>query len=250
MYFFEHIALIFGILAGILLLKTIIIYFVMMFSSKPRNAMKTALSLSQVGEFSFAIFALASSAHLLDNGLMNILVLVVVLSMIITPFLMTRIEALVARVFPETLHEYDIQQLQVHTDHVIVCGYSTIGKFVARELKQRGIEHIIIDNSLKHVKEGLADGEAIYYGDISKASILQALHAEDAAAVIITLDNPEKKRLISEAVSQYKKRINLIVKVVSLEEKEMLADLPIHAIIDGKEEVAKILVEKSMHCHI
>ncbi len=250
MYFIEHVTSIFGILVGILLLKTIVIYFVMKLSIKPRNAMKTALSLSQVGEFSFAIFALASNANLLNNELMNLLVLVVVLSMILTPFLMTRIEDIVSRLFPEDIHEYDLQKILTHKNHVIVCGYSTIGKFVAKELKEKGVEHIIIDNSLKHVKEGLNDGEEIYYGDMSKESILLALHAEDASAVIITLDNPEKKRLISEAVSRYERRINLIVKVVSLEEKKMLEDLPIGAMIDGKEEVAKILVQHSIQCQV
>ena len=250
MYFVEHITLIFSLLAGILLLKTIIIYFIMKLSSKPRNAMKTALSLSQVGEFSFAIFTLANSAHLIDNKLMNILVLVVVVSMILTPFLMIRIESIVAKLFPENIHEYDMQQIQSHQDHVIVCGYSIVGKFVAKELRNRNVEYIIIDNSLKHVKEGLAEGEEIYYGDISKRSILESLHAEDASSVIITLDNAEKKRLISEAISKYEKPINLIVKVVSLEEKEMLADLPIHAVVDGKEEVAKTLVSHSMGCGV
>ncbi|MDF1882027.1 cation:proton antiporter, partial [Sulfurimonas sp. MAG313] len=205
MYFVHHMVLIVGILAGILLLKTIIIYFVMKLSSKPRNAMKTALSLSQVGEFSFAIFALASNANLIDHTLMNILILVVVLSMIITPFLMTRIEWIVSKLFPENIHEYDMQKVQTHKNHVIVCGYSTIGKFVVKELETTGVEYIIIDNSLKHVKEGLAQGKEIYYGDMSKASILQALHADEAGAVIITLDNAEKKRLISEAISKYEK---------------------------------------------
>ena len=143
-----------------------------------------------------------------------------------------------------------MEQAQVHANHIIVCGYSTVGKFVVRELRDKGIEYIIVDNSLKHVKEGLADGEEIYYGDMSKESILQALHAEDASAVIVTLDNAEKKLLISEAVSKYEKPINLIVKIVSLEEKNMLQGLPIQAMIDGKEEVAKILVEHSMYCNL
>jgi len=250
MYFIEHSMLIFALLAAILLLKTIIIYFIMKLSSKPRNAMKTALSLSQVGEFSFAIFALANTAHLIDNQLMSILVLVVVVSMILTPFLMVQIENIVAKLFPVDIHEYDMQKIQSHKNHVIVCGYSTIGKFVAKELKEMGTEYIIVDNSLKHVKEGLVKDEEIYYGDMSKESILLALHAEDASAVIITLDNAEKKRLISEAVSKYEKPINLIVKVVSLEEKKMLADLPIHAMVDGKEEVAKILVRHSVQCKV
>jgi CPA2 family monovalent cation:H+ antiporter-2 len=250
MYFVQNIALILGLLSVILLLKTIIIYFVMKFSTKPRNAMKTALALSQVGEFSFAIFALASTDGLIEQELMNVLVLVVVVSMIITPFLMTRIETIVSKLFPENIHDYDMQKIKVHKNHVIVCGYSVVGKFVAKNLKARGIEHIIIDNSLKHVKEAIADGEEIYFGDMSKDVILQTLHAEDASAVIITLDNPEKKRLISEAIAKYDKQINLIVKVMSLEEKEMLADLPISVMIDGKEEVAKILVQQSMQCKV
>jgi len=250
LYFLDHLTLIFGLLFGILLLKTVIIFLVMKLSTKPQNSMKTALALSQVGEFSFAIFALADTAGLIGIETMNVLILVVVVSMILTPFLMTRINGIVAKLFPENLHEYDVEKMQSHKDHVIVCGYATVGKFVSKELIKSGIEHIIVDNSLKHVKEGLADGVEIYYGDMSKESILHTMQAEDASSVIITLDNAEKKRLISEAISQYEKPINLIVKVVSLEEKEMLADLPIHAMVDGKEEVAKILVAHSTHCKI
>jgi ribosomal protein S7 len=39
-----------------------------------------------------------------------------------------------------------------------------------------------------------------------------------------------------------------VVKVVSLEEKEMLSDLPISVMIDGKREVARILVDAAMKC--
>ena len=247
-YFLSNAGVVFALLAGILIVKTIIIYFVMKVSTKPQNSMKTALALSQVGEFSFAIFALASSAELINQELTNILVLVVVVSMIITPFLMTRIGSIVDFLFPENIHEYDMQKVKAHKNHVIVCGYSTVGKFVSKELKAKGTDHIIVDNSLKHVKEGLADAEEIYYGDMSKDSILKALHTQDASAVIITLDNAEKKRLISEAISNYEENINLIVKVTSLEEKEMLADIDIHSIIDSKEEIAKILVEHGLHC--
>jgi len=250
LYFLDHVALTFALLIGILFIKTVIIFVVMSFTSKRQNAMKVALSLSQVGEFSFAIFALASAAHLIENELMNELVLVVVVSMIFTPFMMTRIGVIARRFFPENIHEYDMEKVQRHTDHIIVCGYATVGKFVVKELRKKGVKYIIVDNSLKHVKEGLEDEEEIYYGDMSKESILHTLHAEDASAVIVTLDNAEKKLLISEAISKYKKPINLIVKVVSLEEKKMLEGLPINAMIDGKEEVAKILVEHSMYCKI
>ncbi len=250
LYFIEHLGLVFSLLVGILFIKTIIIFAVMSITSKLQNALKVALSLSQVGEFSFAIFALASAAQLIETGLMNVLVLVVVVSMILTPFMMTRIDTIAKKVFPKNIHEYDLEKAQVHANHIIVCGYSTVGKFVVRELKQKGVEYIVVDNSLKHVKEGLQDGEEIYYGDMSKEAILEVLHAEDASAVIVTLDNAEKKLLISEAINRYEKPINLIVKVVSLEEKKMLEGLSIQAMVDGKEEVAKILVDRSMYCKV
>ncbi len=249
-FFFSHIAVIVGLFLAVLLLKALLIFFIVRSGSLKSTSVKTALALSQVGEFSFAIFELASGNGLLGEELSQILVLIVVLSMFLTPFIITRIHTLAKLFSKEEVIENDFSGIGGRKNHVIVCGYSVVGKFVAKELKKTGVEHIIVDNSLKHVKEGLADNEEIYYGDMSKASILEALHAEDAAAVIITLDNPEKKRLISEAVSRYEKEINLIVKVVSLEEKEMLQDLPIDAMIDGKEEVAKILVAHCVQCKI
>jgi len=225
-YFFSHVTTIIALFFAVLLLKAILIFFIVRTGSLKSTAVKTALALSQVGEFSFAIFELASA------------------------FIMKGIHPLAEMFSKEELVENDFTGLTGRKDHVIVCGYSIIGKFVAKELKVRGIPHIIVDNSLKHVKEGLADNKEIYYGDMSKSSILHALHANDASSVIITLDNANKKRLISEAISKYEKPINLIVKVVNLEEKEMLKDLGIHALVDGKEEVAKILVSHSVQCQL
>ena len=90
----------------------------------------------------------------------------------------------------------------------------------------------------------------MYLGDASKTSILEALHIEKAAAIIVTLDNIEKKRLICEAVLRYSKDANLIVKITSLEEKNKLADLDITTIVDGKVEVARVLVERMLTCQL
>jgi len=249
-YFISHIGVVAGLFVAVLLLKAILIFFIVRTGSLKSTSVKTALALSQVGEFSFAIFELASANSLLNEELSQILVLIVVVSMFLTPFIITRIHSIASLFSKEEVIQNDFTAIGGRKNHIIVCGYAVVGKFVAKELKKIGVEHIIVDNSLKHVKEGLADKEEIYYGDMSKSGILRAIHAEDASAVIITLDNAEKKRLISEAISRYEKPIHLIVKVVSLEEKQMLADLPIHAVVDGKEEVAKILVQQSIQCKI
>lgn len=249
-YFSHHILEIIALIIGIFTIKTLIIFATILLTSKKDVALKTALALAQVGEFSFAIFALASSADLIEDDLVGLLILVVVVSMILTPFMIAKIDEMVVKLLKEETYDNDFESLEERRDHIIVCGYSVVGKFVAKDLALMGLEHIVIDNSLKHVKEAQEAGEKVYYGDMSKPSILAALHVENAAAVIITLDNFEKKRLICEALQDFGNDIKVVVKVMSLEEKEAIKALNIGTIIDSKEKIAHILVDEANHCRI
>jgi len=248
--FMSNIGTIVGLFVLVLVLKTLLIYLVLKFSQSSATSLKTALSLSQVGEFSFVIFAVASAGNILDSSLVSLLVLVVIFSMVITPFFITRINDFVERLIKESDIITDMSQLQSRQNHVIVCGYSIVGKFVTKHLEEFDAPYVVVDNSNKHVKEALKDDIEAYLGDASKVAILNALNIEKAAAIIVTLDNIDKKRLICESILKHSKNANLIVKVVSLEEKKKLADLDITVIVDGKVEVARVLVERMLSCQL
>jgi len=248
--FVQNIGTIIGIFALVLILKTFIMYLLLRLSSSHPVSLKTSLALSQVGEFSFVIFAVASMGGLIEKNLEQFLVLVVIFSMVVTPFFISRINQIVEYFTHVKEEDSDMSALFMRKDHVIVCGYSVVGKFVTAHLEELDAPYIVVDNSHKHVKEALRDGMEAYLGDASKSSILDALHVESAAAVIVTLDNIDKKRLICEAILKQTKNVNLVVKVVSLEEKEKLADLDITVIVDGKVEVARVLVERMITCQL
>ena len=248
--FIDNIGSIVGIFFGVLILKSIIMYVLLRLTSTHNASLKTALALSQVGEFSFVIFALAGMGGLLESELSQFLVLIVIFSMMITPFFITRIGQIAKFLSKEIEDCEDMKELKERKDHVIVCGYSVVGKFVTRHLDELGAPYIVIDNSNKHVQEALNNGIEAYLGDASKQSILDALHVDNASSVIVTLDNINKKRLICEAVVKHTKNVNLIVKVVSLEEKNMLKDLDINVVVDGKLEVARVLVERMITCQL
>ena len=250
--FLDNLGTILGLFLLVLVLKTIIIYGVVRLSSSHPISLKTALALSQVGEFSFVIFAVASMGGLLDEELASLLVLIVIFSMVITPFFISRINTIV-QYFTKAKDDsvqLDSQVLKARSNHVIVCGYSVVGKFVAKHLDALGASFVIVDNSPKHIQEATAKGREAYLGDASKAAILHALNVENASSVIVTLDNIEKKRLICEAVLKYNKNVNLVVKVTSLEEKQKLEDLDISFIVDGKLEVARVLVDRMVSCKL
>ena len=248
--FVNNFFLIVGIFVVVFILKSIIMYFMLRITSTHRRSLKTALALSQVGEFSFVIFALAGMGGLLDSELSQLLVLVVIFSMMVTPFFIAKIGIIVEKLSGKKDAEADMSALAARENHVVVCGYSVVGKFVTQYLDELDAPYIVIDNSHKHVKEALSDGHEAYLGDASKKSILDAMNVENAAAVIVTLDNIEKKRLICEAILQHTKNVNLIVKVSSLEDKEKLSDLNINVVVDAKVEVARVLVERMITCQL
>jgi CPA2 family monovalent cation:H+ antiporter-2 len=250
LYFIENFWLIVGIFLVVVIIKSLIMYLLLRVTSPHRRSLKTALALSQVGEFSFVIFALAQMGGLLEEDLAQLLVLVVIFSMVVTPFYINKIGPFVEYISGRKDDIADMSALSSRKEHVIVCGYGVVGKFVSKSLDELGAKYIVIDNSPKHVKEALDDGREVYLGDMSKRSILNALHVGDASSIIVTLDNAEKKRLICEAIIENTKNINLIVKVTSLEEIEQLKDLNISQIVDGKVEVARVLVERMASCSV
>ena len=178
------------------------------------------------------------------------LVLITVLSIVVTPFILSRVSVIAGMFFKETSMTEDFESLLVYSNHVIVCGYGIVGKFVVQALRLEEVKYIIVDNSYKHVQEALVDGEKAYYGDMSKIAILDKLHIHEAISVIVTLDNLAKKRLICESILSYAPQVKVVVKVVSMEEKRELRGLPITVTVDGKKEVAAKLVCEALYCEL
>ncbi|SFV69111.1 Glutathione-regulated potassium-efflux system protein KefB [hydrothermal vent metagenome] len=246
----DNFFIILSIFVMVFLLKTLITFVVVAFTYKPLTGLKTGLAIAQVGEFSFVIFALASAGNLIDEQLASLLVLVVIVSMVITPFFIPHVKTIAEFIIRSKSSIPEVVELNERKDHIIVCGYGVVGKFVAKHLDEYGMSYIVIDNSPKHVKEALNRDLEVYLGDMSKRSIIEALHVKDAAAVIVTLDNPEKKQLICEAILEQTQEVNIIVKVVSQEERIRLKKLKVPLVVDGKVEVARVLVERAMSCQL
>lgn len=249
MFFIDHFMEILAILISVIVIKAIILFGVIRIFSQAKVAFKTAIALSQVGEFAFAVFALAGNYKLIDEQLSQLLVLVAVLSIVFTPIILSHLSDISNLFFKVHLTE-DYSMLPGRKNHIVVCGYGIVGKFVSKALRAEGIDHIVVDNSYKHVQEAQKIGEEVYFGDLSKTAILDKLQVKDAVSVIVTLDNLEKKRLVCEAILAYAPKVKVVVKVVSLEEKRELRDLPISVTVDGKREVAARLVSEAMQCDL
>ncbi len=249
--FFEHAEVIVGIFIGILLLKTAVNFLVLIWHTKRDVALKTAISLAQVGEFALVIFSIAISTGILEKELGKVVTLIVIFSMMISPFMVPYTQKLAALFIKDVMYLSEVEDIGEKKDHVIICGYGRVGRYVEEHLRLYGYDHIIVDNNPKLVQEALDKGLESYLGDMSKTAIIEALHVKDAAAIIITLENPDIKHLVVERILKSDINANIIVQIASKEEREKLRDeLEILNVVDGEIEIARLLVERVMQCQL
>jgi CPA2 family monovalent cation:H+ antiporter-2 len=247
---YGHIIL--GLLVGIMLIKGVLIFgFLRVFIQK-RTALKTALALFEVGEFSLAIFALANAKGLIEPALNQILIITVVLSMILTPFVLKNIKAIVDKltIEPETLRERAIYG-ETYRDHIIVCGYGPLGQRLVKTFKERNLLYIILEHDFKVVEDVLSKGEeAIFFANAAQKMVLEHFNVSQSTSIIVTIDNEIQKQLICENIASFGSHINSVVKVMNSAEEESISALGIKHVVNARNIVADIMAEEVLACQI
>ena len=165
------------------------------------SARALAMVLPQGGEFAFVLFGVAMGATVLDEGLAELLILVVSVSMACTPFLVLVNEKLLARWFrPRTTRAYDA--IEEHNP-VIIAGYGRFGQIISRVLRAKRIGFTALEASSSQVDFVRKFGSKIYYGDASRLEMLRSAGIEHAQILVIAVDNPKTSLKIAKAVKQH-----------------------------------------------
>lgn len=247
----ENILLILGLTVAILLIKAVIIFAITVFFSFPKRALKTAFALAQVGEFSFAVLALAKSYDLIENEVLAILIAVIVISLIFTSLTIKHVRFF-SNLFFEKPSEVRSDPIYSSgfSNHIIVCGYSGLGQKVVERLRKQNILYVVIEHDRNLVNLGLERGESVFFGNASSRILLNAMNIERALSVIIAIDNDEKIRLICESIYMINPRIDIIVEISHQDQIEALQDLPIKTFVNTKKIIAEALVASAIKCDI
>ena len=242
----KHSSTILALLFGIMLIKALIIFISLKSFLQSRTALKSAFTLMQVGEFALAIFSLAFNNHLISSDTNQIMIMTVVLSMILTPFILNNIKSIANILFkePTKLRERAIKSTG-YKNHVIICGYGAIGKKLSKKLRDRDILYVILEHDIKLVDSAIAKGEkAIFLANSAQKSVLEHFNIKKSIAVVVTISNEHQMRLVCENINSFDADINTIVKVRNSSEADVIKDLNIKNIINSIDIVSNILVEK------
>ncbi len=186
--------LVIGLAAGLIVLKAAILSGLALISGmRPAQSINLGILLSQGGEFAFVLMGAALGAGVVSGDIAHLLVVVVALTMMATPFLATLGRLLEREVERRTVVDLETraEETEELTNHVVIAGFGRVGRAVATQLKDAGSDFIAVDLDPHNIIEARAAGLPVYFGDATRPEILEAVHVERARAMVVAVDNPQ-----------------------------------------------------------
>jgi glutathione-regulated potassium-efflux system protein KefB len=165
-------------------------------------AWELGVLLGQGGEFSFVLFALAVSYGILTGGLRDTLVLVVSLSMALTPLFALAFDKLLApRLRTRDDRPYD-RTVERDTP-VIIAGFGRFGQVVGRVLRARGIPFTAMDADPAQIDFLQRFGSKVFYGDASRLDLLRSARADKAQVFVLAIDDVQASVRTAREVQEH-----------------------------------------------
>ncbi|NND44562.1 MAG: potassium transporter [Xanthomonadales bacterium] len=162
------------------------------FNMAPADNLMFAATLAQGGEFAFLLVSFAVQNGALGVELANLLIVVVVLSMVATPLVIIAYERWVRPRFADCGGAREDDEIDAPHNQVIIAGYGRFGQIVSRLLKASGFETTLLDHDAGQIELVGRFGNKVFYGDASRAELLEAAGARDARVLVIAIDDRVK----------------------------------------------------------
>ena len=183
-------ARILGLTAAVMITKGVVLYgLARLFRLRGRDRWLFTLGLAQAGEFGFVLISFSLQQNVLGGALGTELLLIVALSMLITPLLFILFEVLSRRMAVSSENQKQDEIDEQGT--VIIAGIGRFGQVVNRLVQSAGFTTVVLDNDLATVQLMRTFGFKGFFGDPTRPDILNAAGLDHAAVLVVALDDKQ-----------------------------------------------------------
>ena len=198
---------------GLIVIKAgVLLIVARMFGLQGANRWLIALSLAQAGEFGFVLLSFTVGIAVLPVAVADQLLLIVALSMLLTPLLFIVYERFIAPHF-ESRTERPADAIDEKCK-VIIAGHGRVGGIVNRMLRGSGFETTVIDYSASTLEMLRAYNVKVYYGDATRPDLLHAAGIEEADLMVIAIDNKEHITELTRYIVAHHPHVHVIARAV------------------------------------
>lgn len=248
------------LIAGIILiLKATIVFLIsVIFGYKGKSAISNSFGLAQVGEFAFIIFSVSLGLNLISPDNASLGISVTLLTLIFAPILIKfsvpvwRKLRDVSAGMPFVSNMFTASEKRNLTDvvlenHIIICGYGRVGKWVGRALLQFSIPFVVIEYNQQIVNDLKEMGMDVIYGDPTEPEVLEAVGVRKSKAIVLAIPD----RVAQETLITYVQTVSPNTKIISRahldEDWEKLKTLRVDKVVQPEFEAATEIIRTILY---
>ncbi|MEP2640538.1 monovalent cation:proton antiporter-2 (CPA2) family protein [Roseobacter sp.] len=174
----------------VILLKGAVLYTLgRAFKLKGRDHWLFTLALAQAGEFGFVLVSFSVVQGVIPREVAETLLLVISISMLITPLLFIIYDILSKRA-PDTREHHPDDEIDIEAP-VIIAGIGRFGQIVNRLVQANGFNAVVLDHNMETIAVMRRFGFKGFLGDPTRPDILRAAGLADARVLVVALDDPD-----------------------------------------------------------
>jgi CPA2 family monovalent cation:H+ antiporter-2 len=200
---FANFGQIVGMTLGLMLLKSLVLL-MLAYAFKITNANRWlfSLGLAQAGEFGFVLLAFTVANSVIPVALADQLLLVVALSMLLTPALFILYDKVIA---PRYVAAQAAEPDEIDEEgSIIIAGVGRFGGVINRVLLSAGYKTVVLDYNSEHLNRLRAFDIKVFFGDATRPDLLHAAGIDKARMLIIAIDDRERAtELVRYVVEHY-----------------------------------------------
>jgi Kef-type K+ transport system, predicted NAD-binding component len=158
---FEKPWLTLGLVLSLVILKVVILFpLVCLFGLEKRKSFAVSIILAQSGEFGLVLFAMASESEIITAAVHQQLLLVILISLLITPVLSNWANSILAK----NKSDDDVPVEKVPKSAIVIAGFGRVGHRIGEILNQAGQSFVGIDVDAAIVDQARSDGLPVFMG--------------------------------------------------------------------------------------
>lgn len=200
-----------GLTLGLMAIKAAVLFVIALaFHLRGQDRWLFTLSLAQAGEFGFVIVAFARSEGAVSLAHGEMALLVISLSMLLTPFLFIAYDHLAKRL--KAARPHHVPDNIDEKAAVIIAGMGRFGQVVNRLVRGSGLQTVVLDNDMATIEMMRQFGIKGFFGDPSRPELLEAAGLQTAQVMVVAVDVREVALGIVRYVRSQRPDIHIIAR--------------------------------------
>ncbi len=209
----QNLGAILGMTLGLVALKAAVLYaLARVFGIAGSDRWLFTLGLAQAGEFGFVLLAFSADNAVIPAALADQLMLVVALSMLLTPALFILYEKVISPRFVQT-QERDADDID-EEGTVIIAGHGRFGGVVNRILLSSGFKTVVLDYRSEQLEMLRAFGVKVFFGDAMRPDLLHAAGIEEARMLVVAIDDKNSATEMVRYVAEHYPHLHIVARAI------------------------------------